>query len=264
MTDTTQNAEREREPIPYNDEIIRIGRGTSPAAKFILAVAAMELVRDEAETPHDGPERNNIVVIPAKSTPMRDLRKLFGRGCDESFLRELASIPLEYASYECFVMKPVFTRVECRKVGMFGQRLPEIVLHIEPAFAEWARSESFFRVFDEALDWPVGLLEDLYDNVWKEESLTRIRPAYLVVDRPRVCPFCGRESIVRVKYGFSCDESLFNACSHDLLDMGGCCVDGDDDPQWCCAGCGLGFMQAAPEGHCVDRRSIREYLAGKA
>lgn len=250
--------------IPDDEKLFRIARGASPAAKYILAVAALEIVRDEVVIPHDNPSRENVVILPADSPPLRSLKKLFDRRLDEAFLRELASIPLEYATDKCFVMKPIFRRVESRRVEIYGKYQPEIVLHFENAFDQWARSERFFEILDRALDWPVGLLEDLLKYAWKDEHITRTRPSYLVVDRPRVCPFCGRESVVEIENGFFHDDCLFNAIGHDLLGIGGCCVDYDTDPKWTCAGCGLGFMQAAPDGHCVDRRSIREYLAEKA
>jgi hypothetical protein len=60
-------------------------------------------------------------------------------------------------------------------------------------------------------------------------------PRYRVKRKPRKCPACGAENLVRIVYGMP-SADLFEKAEAGLIALGGCCVTADD-PSWRCMSC---------------------------
>lgn len=61
--------------------------------------------------------------------------------------------------------------------------------------------------------------------------------------KPRRCPACGSEHVVRIQYGFPTAEGLA-AEDAGFVALGGCVVTGVD-PSWQCRGCGAQIHREA-------------------
>lgn len=69
--------------------------------------------------------------------------------------------------------------------------------------------------------------------------------------RSKPCPKCGSLDVVPIEYGYPGPETM-EAAERGLIELGGCCVTGDD-PRKLCKACGEEF----------DRPRQRRPLAGR-
>ena len=57
-------------------------------------------------------------------------------------------------------------------------------------------------------------------------------------DTPTTCLICGKESVVRVVYGYP-SPGMFAAADAGRIVLGGCVITGPDTmPRWACTNCG--------------------------
>ena len=59
--------------------------------------------------------------------------------------------------------------------------------------------------------------------------------------KPKICPKCGSSEVVPIVYGYPL-ESLLKAAEKGRVELGGCCITGDD-PNFRCKTCGKAFRK---------------------
>ena len=72
--------------------------------------------------------------------------------------------------------------------------------------------------------------------------------------RKKPCPKCGSLDVIPIEYGYPGPE-MMDAAEKGLIELGGCCVTGDD-PRRLCKACGEAFDHPATAAH-----SRRRYTA---
>jgi hypothetical protein len=65
--------------------------------------------------------------------------------------------------------------------------------------------------------------------------------------KKKVCPKCGSLDVVPIEYGYPGPE-MMDAAEKGLIELGGCCV-GGDDPRKHCKACGEDFDRPATAPH---------------
>lgn len=235
------------ETLPdYQVDLVRLAHRASAQAKFLFAVAVAELSHDHrGEDQQRLPKGPGIVVLGAWSPPVIWFERIFGKRLGIDYLQELGSIQLQYIDMNGLVIRPVFTRIESRCTYRLCSH--DFVLQFDPAIAQWLIQPENNTALEEIIGWPDRLLDDFLKAVWtKPGDMARTLPiftddrhCYATGKRPEVCPFCGRDSICSIEFGFFSDRILGNAISHHLVGVGGCLTNLGHDPQWMCSECGI-------------------------
>lgn len=262
---------------------LSVAAGASPAAKFLLAVTVAELIRKgkSDDDPYAEPRRPtgpDIVRLPERSAPLRWFDVLFDIEPKPEFQRELLGVVFRYMNDQGLVVKPVFTRIESQmslsnKIDGFWH-FYDFTLYVEPAFASRVREHAHADELERMFGWPVGLLMDILSSVWTPPEITLtgervgLRPtehraAYIVQNRPAVCPFCGRETISTIETGFLGDPKLRNAVRHGLLSPVSSPVSSSSSehhPTWVCTSCGLGLKLPDAPYRPITREEIERQL----